>query len=156
MDNLAKRSCNRLPTVTCLLCNAELETVGHLFISYIFTQKLWRFLSLNFNLSSPPQSVIHRWGSWRFNLPEDVRFEGDLLIRSLFWNIWLERNARMFGESFSAYTVVLVKCIHMFITLGKCNAIVKDGKIGRLSYFSQMYSMDFLSRQTVSSEDETI
>lgn len=33
LDNLAKKRCNRLPTSTCVLYNAGIESVDHLFLS---------------------------------------------------------------------------------------------------------------------------
>lgn len=54
LDKLAKRGCNRLPTATCVLCNGEIESVDHLFISCPFSSNLWAFASLHLKLPPPP------------------------------------------------------------------------------------------------------
>lgn len=153
LDKLAARGCNRLPTATCVMCNAGIETVDHLFFSCPFATFIWNSLIPIFRLPSPPQSVHALWGSWRPKLSSHVRDAGDLIIRALMWNIWLERNARIFRDTYSACKSVLCKCIHMFLLW--LNA-VPDKKKPRLedSAVSAKRSLDFLNDQPRSGEED--
>lgn len=43
LANLEKRRCNKLPTVTCVLCHAGIETMDHLFLHCSFVRPIWEF-----------------------------------------------------------------------------------------------------------------
>lgn len=127
-----------------MLCNAEIEIIDHLFFSCAYVQNLCCFLSRNFDLPSTHHSVSHLWCFWRSDLPANARLAGDVLIRSLIWNIWLERNAHMFRDTFYAYTSVLFNYIHMLLIW--INAVPKSKK-ARLEEraASTKFSLDFLT-----------
>lgn len=147
LSNLAARGCNKLPTATCVLCNADIETVDHLFLLCPFVVRLWAFLAARFHFPPPPRSVEELWGSWRALIPKPIKDAVDLVIRSLLWHVWLERNARIFNNAYSVHQSVLLKVIYMFLSW--INA-VPDAKKAKLegSVSTAKRSLQFLGGQT--------
>ena len=45
-----------------------------------------------------------------------MREAEDIIIRAITWNIWLEKNAHIFYDKYFAYSSVIVKAIHMFLS----------------------------------------
>lgn len=46
-----------------------------------------------------------------------VRESGDIIVKAIIWNIWLERNTRIFNDNFFNYIVVIIKTIYMVFSL---------------------------------------
>ncbi|XP_039136892.1 uncharacterized protein LOC120274393 [Dioscorea cayenensis subsp. rotundata] len=153
LDRLAARGCNRLLTTTCVLCFADEETVDHLFHACPFVIRLWNFLTSTFRLPSFPRSVQDLWERWRPKLPNSVRDVGHLISRALLWNVWLERNARIFRESFSAHSIILRKIIHMFLLWVDAVPESKKARFNEPTATAK-HSLDFLIDNTRAGEDD--
>jgi hypothetical protein len=98
-NNLQKRGWNNDPI--CKLCKREPETVGHLAKDCIFTKSCWSWLSSWYNLSSLPKldqcsSVYGWWRKCRLKVEKTARKEFDGLCIYFWWEIWKERNRRIF------------------------------------------------------------
>ncbi|XP_039127495.1 uncharacterized protein LOC120263599 [Dioscorea cayenensis subsp. rotundata] len=94
LENLAKRRCNRLPTDTCVLCHADVESVDHLFLRCQFS---W-------------ESV------WRSALRPAVRVFGDLFVKAYVWSIWITRNDYIFADKHHSPCDALMKTAHMLLS----------------------------------------
>lgn len=62
MDKLACKRCNKMPTTTCVLCHAEIESAEHLLISCCMALRIWTFFTHVFKLPDPSQSLHALWG----------------------------------------------------------------------------------------------
>lgn len=64
IDNLAKLNYNIISMTTCVLCQAETETVDHLFFNYPFTSRIWGIIMYYFiflTLYLPIKEVRSSW-----------------------------------------------------------------------------------------------
>ncbi|WVZ68943.1 LOW QUALITY PROTEIN: hypothetical protein U9M48_017814 [Paspalum notatum var. saurae] len=98
-DNLQKRGWNNDPV--CKLCKQEPETITHLVKDCIFTKSVWSQISLWLNLSSLPRldqfsSVYSWWKKCRCKVEKGAREDFDGLICLFWWELWKERNRRIF------------------------------------------------------------
>ena len=98
-NNLQKWGWNNDPI--CKLCKREPETVGHLAKDCIFTKSCWSWLSSWYNLSSLPKldqcsSVYGWWRKCRLKVEKTAHKEFDGLCIYFWWEIWKERNRRIF------------------------------------------------------------
>lgn len=115
LNNFAMRRCNRLPTTTCALCHTDIQTTDHLLIQCPLAERIWNFFTHTFSLLVPPTSLVDLWDRWKPQLPSHVRAIGEIIIRIITWNIWLERNARIFNNKYSSLHTIIVKAIYMMI-----------------------------------------
>ncbi|XP_039140503.1 uncharacterized protein LOC120277716 [Dioscorea cayenensis subsp. rotundata] len=145
MSNLAKIGCNfQKATNTCVLCYNNSETVDHLLIHCEFASRIWAFYVNNLHLLTAPISLDQVWITWIPSLEAHRRTFWDLLTRAIFWNIWLERNNRIFNLAFLSTTAILFKISHMLIDW--CSA-ARDPTlhVSSDSIQSVKRSLDFLS-----------
>lgn len=63
LENLEKRCCNRLPTATCVMCNAEIESVDHHFLKCSVAGQVWKYFVRLLQLPEPPDSMVDLWVS---------------------------------------------------------------------------------------------
>jgi hypothetical protein len=100
-DNLAKRRWPHDPM--CQLCNAAPETPAHLCLHCPFTQNVWMLLISHIGRSDLQLSSSHAIRSWwrrmrrSFDKKQKAKFDGLLLY--FWWNIWKERNRRIFQRT---------------------------------------------------------
>jgi hypothetical protein len=98
-DNMVKRNWDCNPT--CPLCYCQSETAEHLLCAYNYTEALWCSIANRFSL--PDYTLMTSRG----NPVEWVRFlssQGDKqhkrkqlgILSTFWWNIWKERNRRIF------------------------------------------------------------
>ncbi|XP_039123641.1 uncharacterized protein LOC120260266 [Dioscorea cayenensis subsp. rotundata] len=116
LENLEKRRCNRLPTATCVMCNAGLETVDHLFLQCSFARQVWDYFERLFHLSEAPRFMHLIWGSWRSSLRNDSRELGDLVVKAIVWNIWIARNDCNFNANCLTAHALTIKIDHMLLS----------------------------------------
>lgn len=62
MDNLAIRRCNRLPTKTCIMSHADIESINHLIMNCSFAVKIWEYFGQLFNIVHLPTFLSEVWG----------------------------------------------------------------------------------------------
>lgn len=115
LKNLAARRCNKLPTITCILCHADCEILGHLFRHCQFVRPIWRFFLYLFGLPELPFFLFEVWGSWWFNLRPCLRALGGAIVKSVVWHIWLARNDCMFNDVSFFPDSVIAKVANVFI-----------------------------------------
>ncbi|XP_039129107.1 uncharacterized protein LOC120265301 [Dioscorea cayenensis subsp. rotundata] len=116
LENLARRRCNRLPTDTCVMCNAATETVDHLFIHYSFANKVWDYFISILRLPQLPLSLRDLWGRWRNNLHSERRGFGDLVAKAIIWNIWIARNDCIFNANVMHSLCLIMKIDRMLVS----------------------------------------
>jgi len=96
-NNLIKRNCPNDPT--CKLCGNELETPMHLCKDYTFSKQVWLILRSWFGLSIIDtvgvSSFLHNyWRRCHAKIDKPNKRKFDFIY--FWWNIWKERNTRIF------------------------------------------------------------
>ena len=104
-DKLTKRAWPCDPN--CPLCDQEPETAAHLYLCCVFAQEVWILMQgwSNGVVKTPERGVdIEAW--WMSSLqliPQEQRRHVAALLMYTTWNIWKERNRRVFeGKSMIA------------------------------------------------------
>ena len=106
------RSVASIATRSAFFCTQELETANHILIlNCVFTWQIWLcVLSLSgWAAFSPPRgSRLQDWrpSSWAC-LPELLRDGFDSLVLLIYWQLWKERNSRVFDSVLSSVSVIL-------------------------------------------------
>jgi hypothetical protein len=100
----------------CPLCSQEEETTDHLLLNCIYSKEVWQLaLGLQPNSLILPQEVTILLQNWSSLCPfqKEKKDQISTLWRTLpkfiFWNIWLERNNRLFRETKSSPAQVATK-----------------------------------------------
>jgi len=95
-----RRRCHGLVAATaCHLCNQAHETVSHLFVSCPFTSQIWETILRRLDAMSTPSrnnSIQDHWRHARLQFPASVWKGADTLFALVTWQVWKERNARLF------------------------------------------------------------
>lgn len=102
-DNIRKKG--MLGPSRCQLCEAEEEKMEHLLNSCIFTSRLWNFFATVFNqFDRDRDSITNTINNWRNNFSnyEILNTIWALLPSFIIWNVWKERNKRIFKEEKNA------------------------------------------------------
>ncbi|XP_039123503.1 uncharacterized protein LOC120260129 [Dioscorea cayenensis subsp. rotundata] len=116
LEKLASRGCNRLPMATCVLCHAAIESVDHLFLHCSLARQVWWYFGRLLNLLGPPSALHLIWDRWRSSVRPDCRDIGDLVVKSIVWNIWLARNDYMFNATVVYAHALILKIDRMLLT----------------------------------------
>ncbi|CAN1151748.1 Transposon TX1 uncharacterized 149 kDa protein [Linum perenne] len=108
-DNLQRRGFifpNR-----CVLCGRAAESVDHIFIHCAFTTQVWSKLSSTLSIHGPlPSSFKDLLLMWKYmNCAPHFAVVREVLIHSVIWNIWLERNDRIFRDSIRSTQQVFIR-----------------------------------------------
>ncbi|CAN1256031.1 Putative ribonuclease H protein At1g65750 [Linum perenne] len=109
LDNLQARGF-QLPN-RCVLCCRHEESVNHLFILCPFSQCIWGLISSKLSIFGPIQSEIKFLISgWKdMNCSNPFGELKKVVLHSFLWNVWLERNSRIFKEEVLTFRRVLYK-----------------------------------------------
>eukprot|EP00253_Pinus_taeda_P005630 PITA_05630 len=107
-DNIRKRGI--LGPSRCQLCGEQEETMEHLLNSCIFTSKLWDFFANIFNQSNRDKesitNTLHGWRNYGSN--NEILYSAWALLPSfILWNVWKERNKRIFKEEKNTFPRLL-------------------------------------------------
>ncbi|QHO20170.1 Putative ribonuclease H protein [Arachis hypogaea] len=107
-ERLTKLGVNILGDSMCVLCTKELESVEHLFLRCEVTWQVWcKWLRLLGREWVIPGTVKEMFESWH---GMHNRQQGKKMWMSVFfaviWNIWLERNARIFKNARASLEVI--------------------------------------------------
>jgi hypothetical protein len=100
-NNLAKRGWPHDPM--CPLCNAAPETPTHLCLECPFTQNVWMHLTSHLGRQDLQIAASHTISAWwrrllhSFDKKQKAKF--DRLMLYFWWNIWKERNRRIFQSN---------------------------------------------------------
>jgi hypothetical protein len=98
---------------TCTLCRLHAETCLHLFMDCKFTKRLWKEIATWTQIYSlhpsawPPSETLEKWWTTMSNAPGASRKGICSLIILVCWEVWNERNARVFDHTESTNFVVL-------------------------------------------------
>ena len=87
------------------------------------------------------------WGGWRTVLRATIREIGDMLIRAISWNIWLERNERIFSAKFRPLSTIIMKIDHMLLLWLSALPVRKRAKFED-SISSIRRSLEFIGSRT--------
>ncbi|KAH7677249.1 hypothetical protein IHE45_07G070600 [Dioscorea alata] len=95
------------------MCNSEIESIDHLFFLCPVANQVWcHFIGL-FQFPDAPRSMSHLWGQWRLTWPKDKRVFGDLVSKSIVWNVWLARNDCLFKDIFTTVNCIIMKTVRL-------------------------------------------
>ncbi|QHN76497.1 uncharacterized protein DS421_19g644380 [Arachis hypogaea] len=84
----------------CVLCNKESESVEHLFLRCDITWKVWCTWLRSFGRAWVfPKTMKELFVSWTgMNTKKQERKSWMIAFFAVIWNIWLERNTRVFNN----------------------------------------------------------
>lgn len=89
---------------TCLLCDQEDESMEHILIRCSYSQQIWWTILQRLGLGALPPgegSLQDWWLRLRAQLPGGKRKGFDTLFALVTWQLWKERNARVFRDAVS-------------------------------------------------------
>ncbi|CAN1759555.1 hypothetical protein LINPERHAP1_LOCUS7181 [Linum perenne] len=111
----------------CVMCGIDEESSGHLFIHCTFVAPIWSKISSRLSFFGPyPSKVSDLIASWKgLNCLSTFAIIKGVVLHSLCWHIWLERNDVIFRDSSPSESRVF------FRTVGSCCAWIKA--LGRIS-----------------------
>lgn len=100
-DNLAKRGWPH--DDNCVLCDREPEDCYHLFVSCDYTSEMWRLMRQWTSISFPTPGIeglqpTDWWIQARLCFRKSYRSNFDSAFMLMCWQIWKERNARVFEQ----------------------------------------------------------
>jgi hypothetical protein len=84
---------------TCPLCDQEPETLDHLVVTCSFSRQLWHAAAQAFRsqgVPTPAGTLSDWWSAWRELWDGDLRKGADTFFALAAWELWKERNARVF------------------------------------------------------------
>lgn len=110
------RGCNKLPTVTYLLCCSDLESLDHLFFRCPFARGIWGRLVLVFSFPRAPLSSSDMWDSWFRELSPFIRLPCSLIARVVLWHIWCARNNCVFNSVFISMPAIFLNICDMYLS----------------------------------------
>jgi hypothetical protein len=122
IDRLVERSWPCDPI--CPLCDHEQETVEHLCLACVFSQEVWvlvaRWTDGLIHIPSVTAIMEEWWNSSMTRHSKEVgRLIASLLIYTS-WNIWKERDRRIFDRVFSRPTQILTLTEEMSLRVVAC------------------------------------
>lgn len=83
LENLAQRGCNRLHSITCVMCHADIESADYLLIQCPVASHIWLFFGQLLGDCGVPQSLMDLWGDWRKSLRKPLLSFWDWLVRAI-------------------------------------------------------------------------
>jgi hypothetical protein len=105
-DRLAARNWPHEPT--CALCRVALESGLHLFVECRFTKRIWEEVAVWVAVEGLKPSSWHWWEKLGFLSRCNRKGIRSLLIL-VNWEIWREKNARIFYRRFSSCQQIIAK-----------------------------------------------
>lgn len=72
---------------------------------------LWSKLGLTYL----PNSLTNVWSLWRAHFRGLMKDTWDALAKAILWNVWLEKNMRVFNSYFLSSHTLIFKITYMFI-----------------------------------------
>ncbi|CAN1816595.1 Putative ribonuclease H protein At1g65750 [Linum perenne] len=99
IDNLQRKGfslANR-----CVLCESSSESVDHLFIRCVFSSEVWSILSSKLSIHGPfPLGIADLIEGWKgLNCTNRFSSAKKVILHSVLWYIWAERNDRVFRDT---------------------------------------------------------
>ncbi|XP_039141256.1 uncharacterized protein LOC120278572 [Dioscorea cayenensis subsp. rotundata] len=117
LTNLFKKGFNfQNSTNTCVLCHNASENLQHLFLDCAFTNRIWAFFLQVLDSNSLPQSIPSLWSKWITNLNPQLRILLDLISRAVTWNIWIQRNTRIFQFNALPHFSIIFKVANVLLS----------------------------------------
>ncbi|XP_059635631.1 uncharacterized protein LOC132277803 [Cornus florida] len=108
---LNRRCTSHINATICYLCNSHLESHDHIFFQCDYTKPLWSFIQSRCGIHIHPNSwqYLITWAShhWRNNNGFYSNSVAKLALSSLVYNIWMERNRRIFKKNFLSQNALL-------------------------------------------------
>ncbi|CAI0468584.1 unnamed protein product [Linum tenue] len=127
-DNLKRRGWNLASR--CALCNSEEENIDHLFRHCSFSSKIWSILQLMIEFHGPfPDRFVLLIRCW--SRCSQTQWKNDFasgLLHAFSWEIWKERNARIFHDKSSHWRVILHKICRVLLSWVRAAGILNDDR----------------------------
>jgi len=98
------------------MCSVAIETADHLLLNCPFAAHIWNYFRQLLGVNHLPVSLGELWGEWRRKLTKPSLPFWDLLVKAINWNIWLERNARIFNFNCLSSDTIILKIIRMLMS----------------------------------------
>jgi hypothetical protein len=87
----------------CNLCGQAVETIHHLLLGCVYSREVWARILRSIGLLNPCPAQDDALASWwlhgRKSLPKERRKGFNSLVVLVRWNIWRERNSRVFTDA---------------------------------------------------------
>ncbi|XP_059659045.1 uncharacterized protein LOC132305419 [Cornus florida] len=117
LPTLNRRCTTHVNATLCTLCNSQLQNHNHLFFECDYTEPLWTFLQARCGFHIKPSSwpYLINWASqhWRSNSGFYNSSTSKLALAALVYNIWMERNRRIFQRKYLSQNSLLHQTMDM-------------------------------------------
>jgi hypothetical protein len=100
----------------CYLCDQDPETIDHIISSCSFSRHIWWTILAVLGVDASQVGggfVIDWWEHWRRRWHGDKRKGADTLFALVAWELWKERNARLFRNEAANIAQFLAKIKHI-------------------------------------------
>ncbi|XP_022007914.1 uncharacterized protein LOC110907206 [Helianthus annuus] len=106
---LAKRGV-QVGSVTCSFCGYSEETADHIFVTCIRAKTIWWLVGVwleNMGLLTCKTVKDILDVAWGVNLPNTQKKAFYCAIMAALWNIWIQRNERIFNNAYKSYSRIV-------------------------------------------------
>lgn len=104
----------------CIFCDQASETVDHILLGCVFSREVWaaclRLFLIDDMVLVMEENAMAWWTTSRKQLRKELRRGFDSLFLLVGWQLWKERNARMFNRVASS-AAQLLQTVEQEITL---------------------------------------
>ncbi|CAL1352894.1 unnamed protein product [Linum trigynum] len=153
-ENLKKRGLSLASM--CIMCKEAEENINHLFWLCPFSNKIWNTIQQMVEIVGPfPAHVDAVIAGWNVGsqLPWKSGFVRGLL-HAYTWEIWKERNSRIFQDKSVQWQVIFHKIcrslLNWVLVTGTLNEVHREEWLSLMQYVCPLQSLRIVSQSTVS------
>ncbi|GJY27205.1 RNA-directed DNA polymerase, eukaryota, reverse transcriptase zinc-binding domain protein [Tanacetum coccineum] len=87
-----------IPSISCSLCNGNVESSSHIFFDCYFAKEVWRLVRIWCDIPLPTFTSYGHWMSWftSWQAPKEKSRRLSIIVVASFWWIWRFRNNVVF------------------------------------------------------------
>ncbi|GJW18812.1 RNA-directed DNA polymerase, eukaryota, reverse transcriptase zinc-binding domain protein [Tanacetum coccineum] len=88
-----------LDSVLCLICNSDIATESHVFVTCSIARNIWKAIYAWWHLSDTPTTILEDLVSLSDRVPLENKFKPffDMVVNNTIWSLWKYRNKVLFN-----------------------------------------------------------